>query len=167
MTTVIACRPLLTMVADTRVSHGDGRFTSRKKIQKVGKYIAGVAGDYGPALTYLKTFANIAREMDGKTPPALPSSEGEFELLVLSEFGLWLYSSDGSAIEVEEDIYCIGTGGNFAGVCLRTQALLSQPTDLKMALGIACEYDESSSLPGVELTLKPSKRGRAAVKLLA
>jgi ATP-dependent protease HslVU (ClpYQ) peptidase subunit len=158
MTTVIACRPLLTMVADSRISHGDGKFTSRKKIQKVGKFLAGVAGDYAPALTYLKNFANTAREMDGKTVPSLPAFEGEFELLVLSEFGLWIYGEDGTPIEVEEEIYAIGTGSGFANACLRTQELMLQPCNLAMALEVACEYDPGSSLPMVELTLARRKR---------
>lgn len=158
MTTVIACRSQLSMVADTRVSHGDGKFTSRKKIQKVGKYLAGVAGDYGPALTYLKVFASAARDMDGKSTPMLPAYEGEFELMVLSEYGLWLYTNDGSTIEIEEDFYCIGTGGNFAGSSLRTQEMLMQPCDVAMAAEIACEFDTNSGLPLVELALTPRKK---------
>lgn len=160
MTTVIACRSQLSMVADTRVSHGDGKFTSRKKIQKVGKYLAGVAGDYGPALTYLKVFASAARDMDGKSTPMLPAYEGEFELMVLSEYGLWLYTNDGSTIEIEEDFYAIGTGGNYAGACLRTQELLLQPCNVAMAAEIACEFDTNSGLPLIELRLSPRKKTR-------
>lgn len=160
MTTVIACRPLLTMVADSRITHGDGKFTSRKKIQKVGRYLAGVAGEYAPALTYLKTFANTAREMDGKTTPNLPAFEQEFELLVLSEFGLWIYGQDGTPIEVEEDIYSIGTGAGYAEASLRTQEMLMIPWNLPMALEIACDQDANSALPMVELKL--TKRGACA-----
>ncbi len=153
MTTVIGCRPLLTMVADSRISHGDGKFKSSKKILKVGKYLAGCAGDYAPALTYLKTFANTAREMDGKTTPNLPAFEQEFELLVLSEFGLWIYGQDGTPIEVEEDFYSIGTGAGFAEASLRTQEMLLVPWNLPMALEIACDQDPNSALPMVELSL--------------
>lgn len=160
MTTVIACRSTLTMVADSRIAHGDGKFTSRKKIQRVGKYLAGVAGDYGPALTYLKTFANAAREMDGKSTPQLPPFEQEFELMVLSESGLWLYSSDGSTIEIEDDYYHIGTGGSFAGAALMTQELMLQPCNLEMAMEVACEFDPNSALPLVSLSLTPRKRSR-------
>lgn len=148
---------MLAMVADSRITHGDGKFTSRKKIQKVGKYLAGVAGEYAPALTYLKTFANAAREMDGKTTPNLPAFEQEFELLVLSEFGLWIYGQDGTPIEIEEDIYAIGTGAGFAGASLRTQEMLRLPWDLPMALEIACGQDVNSALPMVDLKL--TKRG--------
>lgn len=102
MTTVIACRPLLTMVADSRISHGDSKFTSSKKIQKVGRYLAGVAGDYAPALSYLKEFAASTLGMDGKAIPKMPAFGGEFELMILSEFGLWIYGDDGTPIEVEE-----------------------------------------------------------------
>lgn len=41
MTTVVACLPLLAMVCDSRVSHGEGRFKSSKKIQKSGKLSLG------------------------------------------------------------------------------------------------------------------------------
>lgn len=150
------------MVADSRISHGDGKFTSRKKIQKVGKYIAGVAGDYAPALAHLKVFANLAREMDGKTIPTLPAADGEFELMVLSEHGLWIYGADGTPIEVEEEAYAIGTGGGYASACLRTQELLSNPCSLAMALEVACEFDNDSALPMVEFTLTRRKRNDTA-----
>lgn len=160
MTIVIACRPLLTMVADSRISHGEGNFTSRKKIQKVGRYLAGVAGDYAPALTYLKNFASCVRQMDGKSIPCLPAFVGEFELMVLSEFGLWIYGEDGTPIEVEEDIYAIGTGAGFAGACLRTQELLMQPCDLAMAVDVACALDPHCALPMVELNLSKTAKPR-------
>lgn len=153
MTTVIACRSTRTMVADSRIVHGDVKFTSRKKIQKVGNYLAGVAGDYGPALTYLKTFEEAALQLDGRSIPRLEPFEQEFELMVLSRHGLWLYSSDGSAMEVEDDYYFIGSGGGFAGAALMTQELLLQSCNLEMALEVACEFDPNSALPLVSLTL--------------
>jgi ATP-dependent protease HslVU (ClpYQ) peptidase subunit len=164
MTTVIACRPLLTMVADSRISHGEGNFTSSKKIQKVGRYLAGVAGDYAPALTYLKNFAACVRQMDGKTIPKLPAFGAEFELMVLSAYGLWIYGEDGTPIEVEEEIYAIGSGAGFAGASLRTQELMLQPCSLAMAVDVACAYDPASALPMVELTLTraPARRRRPA-----
>lgn len=157
MTTVIACRPLLMMVGDSRISHGDGKFTSRKKIANVGsKYLAGVAGDYAPALTYLRKFSDEAREMDGKTVPRLPPIEGEFDLIVLSEFGLWIYGEDGSSIEVEEEWYAIGSGSAYASACLRAQELTLTAYNLSMAMEVACEFDNDSGLPMVQLTLTAS-----------
>lgn len=157
MTTIIACRPLQMMVADSRISHGDGKFTSRKKVAKVGKYLAGVAGAYAPALTYLRKFSNAAREMDGKTVPQLDPIEGEFELMVLSEHGLWIYGEDGSSIEVEEDFYAIGSGSSWASACLRTQELTFTEYNLEMAMDVACEFDNDSGLPQVEISLKPMR----------
>lgn len=142
------------MVADSNVAHADVTFTSTKKIQKVGKYLAGVAGTYAPALTYLKTFAEKARRMDGKTVPQLGPIEGDFELLVLSEHGLWLYGEDGTPLEVEDEFYCVGTGAATASACLRTQELLLAAYNLPMALDVACEFDTNSRLPMVQLTLR-------------
>lgn len=153
-----------TMVADTKVSHGEGRFTSSKKIQRVGNFIVGVAGDYGPALTYLKIFEKAARSLDGKIPPKLPAYEGEFEMLILSARGLWLSSQDGSTIEVEEDFYFVGTGGSFAGAALRCQELTLQPCNLEVAMEVACEFDDNSALPMVTLSLPPPGTKPAAKK---
>lgn len=160
MTTVIACRPLLTMVADSRISHGDSKFTSSKKIQRVGRYLAGVAGDYAPALSYLKEFAVATLGMDGKAIPKMPAFGGEFELIILSEFGLWIYGDDGTPIEVEEQIYSVGTGAGFVGACLRTQELTGHGLDLAMALEIACELDSNSALPMVEIKLAPRRQAK-------
>lgn len=158
MTTIIACKPLLSMVGDSRISHGDGKFTSRKKIAKIGsKYLAGVAGAYAPALTYLRKFSDEAREMDGKSVPRLTPIEGEFELMVMSEYGLWIYGEDGSSIEVEEDFYAVGTGAPYATACLRTQELTLTAYNLPMAMEVACEFDNDSGLPFVELTLKAAR----------
>lgn len=160
MTTVIACRPLLTMVADSRISHGDGNFTSRKKILKVGRFLAGIAGDYAPALSYLGNFANLAKKLDGKITPKLPAFSADFELMVLSEFGLWIYGEDGTPIEVEEDIYSIGTGAPFVNASLRTQEIMMQPCNLALALDVACAFDPGSALPMVEVRLAERKRAR-------
>ncbi len=148
------------MVCDSRVSHGEGRFKTSKKIQKSGKYLAGVSGDYTPALAYLKTFHTAARACGATKPPTLPPYEGEFELMVMSEHGLWLYGEDGTPVEVEDaDIYALGSGGSYAMGCLAAQERSMDAYDLHMAIEIACEYDGGSSLPVVELTLKSSRAG--------
>lgn len=158
MTTVIACRPLKTMVADTNVSHGEVSFKNRKKIQRVGKYIVGVAGDFSHALRYAQTFMDKVREMDGRTVPLLAAMDGEFELMVLSEHGLWIYGDDGTPIEVEEEWYVIGTGSVPARACLMTQERTCTAYDLQMAMEIACENDNNSRLPAVEITLGRKKK---------
>lgn len=158
MTTVIACRPSLSMVADSRISHGDGKFTSRKKIAKSGMYVAGVAGEYSSALTYLKKFLGAVKDGDGHSVPAMPVMKGAFELLVLSEFGLWIYGDDGSPIEVEEKFYAIGTGAVAATACMRTQEEMVGAYDLHLAMRIACDLDQGSGMPMVELGLRGKKR---------
>jgi ATP-dependent protease HslVU (ClpYQ) peptidase subunit len=153
LTTVIACRPLLTMVADSRISHGTGRFTSSRKIAPAGSFLAGISGDYAPALAYLKKFTVKAKGCDGKLAPTMPAYEGEFELMVMSVHGLWIYGEDGTPIEIEENAYAIGSGGGYANACLATQERLFAAYDLGMALEVACELDHNSALPMVELTL--------------
>lgn len=146
------------MVADSRISHGTGRFSSSKKIQKAGRFLAGVSGDYAPALAYLKSFAHAAKVSDGREAPTMPAYEGEFELMVMSEHGLWIYGEDGTPIEVEEQVYAIGSGGNYANASLATQERLFAAYDLGMALEIACDLDQNSSLPMVELSLRKQAR---------
>lgn len=158
MTTVIACRPLLIMVADSRIAHGEGSFTSRKKVKKVGKYLAGVAGDFSFAKSYLDTFAEAAKTMDGRTTPRLAPFDQEFELMVMSEFGLWIYGDDGTSIEVEEEFYVIGSGAPWASACLRTQELTYTAYNPAMALDVACEFSADSGLPMVEISLKRSAK---------
>jgi hypothetical protein len=161
MTTVIACRSLGAMAADKKISHGDGSFPSSKKIQRAGKFIVGLAGDYGRALAYLEVFKKKAKGLDGRTAPKLPAAEGEgdLELVVMSEHGIWLYFEDGTPMEVEEvDYYTTGTGGKWAAVSLDTQAEMKvQPLDLSIAMAVACKHDENSSLPMVTLYLKKGK----------
>jgi ATP-dependent protease HslVU (ClpYQ) peptidase subunit len=158
VTTVIACRPMATMVADSNVDHGDVHFTSKRKVQKIGKYIVGVAGDYSHALRYIQAFAEVAKQMDGKSAPLLVAMDGEFDILVLSEHGLWIYGDDGTPIEVEDEWYAIGSGGGWAAASLRTQELTCTPYNLQMAMEVACEYDRDSRLPAVELTLATRKK---------
>lgn len=157
MTTVIACRPLLAIIADTNVSHGEVNFKNRRKIRRAGKYLLGVAGDFSHALRYASDFVEKARGMDGRTVPTLDAMDGVFELLVLSEHGMWLYGDDGTPIEVEEEWYAIGTGAVAAGASLMTQERTCTAYDLQMALEIACENDSGSRLPGVTLALKGKK----------
>lgn len=158
MTTVIACKPLLVMVADSRIAHGGGGFKSSKKVRKVGKFLAGVAGDFAFARSYLETFAAAARTLDGRAPPKLAPFEQEFELMVLSEWGLWIYGDDGSAIEVEEEFYVIGSGAPWASACLRTQELTYTAYNPAMALDVACEFSAESALPMVEISLSKVSR---------
>lgn len=157
MTTVIACRSLKTMVADSNVSHGEVNFKSTRKISKIGKYVVGVAGDYSHALRYIESFAAKARTMDGKSVPHLERMDGEFDVLVMSEHGMWIYGDDGTPIPVEDEWYVIGSGGGWAASSLRTQELTCTPYNLQMALEVACEYDTDSRLPAVEITLGKKK----------
>lgn len=155
MTTVIACRSMGVMMSDSRVGHGDGKFLSSKKVQRTGHYLVGASGDYAEALAYMRVFKAKVRGRDGRSVPILPVAGGEFELLVLSRHGLWLYGADGTPIEVEkEDVYAIGSGGKCALTSLRTQELLMVPASLQLAVEIACEYDDGSGLPVVSVALR-------------
>mgnify|MGYP000093584558 CR=1 FL=1 len=166
MTTVVAFRPDLTMMADSRISHGDATFRSTKKIQRVGNFLVGLAGEYGPALNFLRQFALAARGLDGKTPPTMPTVTDDFEMIALSSSGLWLYSSGGEPLEIEEDYYAVGTGGIYARTALRVQEMCGMPHDIHMALNVACEFDPGSALPLVELALpKTAKPRRGAARV--
>lgn len=158
MTTVVCCLQLGVMAADTRITHGDGRFKSTKKVQRVGsKFLVGVAGDYARCLNYLEVFRKKVRRSDGKGLPKLPPAEGEgdLELVVMSEHGIWCYFEDGVPMEVEEEYYATGSGGKFAIASLDTQKELGMPSfNLAAALAVACKHDENSSLPAVSISLK-------------
>jgi len=155
VTTILASRSQLSMTADSKVSHGESKFKTTKKIQRAGKFLVGVAGCYFPALACMRAFVAASKGMSGEVAPPLPTSTEDFELLALSRHGLWLYSSGGAPMEVEgEDVYAIGTGGVYAMVSLRTQELLLVPCSLTAAVEVACEYDDNSGLPVVELALK-------------
>jgi ATP-dependent protease HslVU (ClpYQ) peptidase subunit len=171
MTTVIACRPLGRMIADTRISHGEVKFKSTKKAQHIGAFLVGVAGDYSRCLEYLKVFAKHAKKLDGTQAPKLPAAEGEgdLELVVMSAHGMWLYTEDGSPIEIEEPFYATGAGGRWAAAALGDQKRLIakgllQQFDLEIAMDVACEFDEATGLPLVSLSLsdppKPRQRKR-------
>ncbi len=124
-----------------------------KKVRRVGPFAAGVAGDFGPALAYLAKFSAAAREVRGPAPPDMPAYEGEFELLVLSRGGIWLYGQDGTPIEVEEDVYAIGSGGSHAMGALAMQERMFMAYDLEAALDVACELDPAPKLPMVQVKL--------------
>jgi ATP-dependent protease HslVU (ClpYQ) peptidase subunit len=175
VTTIIACRTLGKMVADTRITHGEQKFRSRRKIQRVGPFLVGVSGDYARALEYAKAFAKVAKKLDGRMAPKLPAAEGEgdLEMVVMSAHGLWYYGEDGTPIEIEEEeYYTTGSGGSWASSSLLTQAFLIRAGalpgyDLALAMRVACEYDNDSDLPMVELSLAgdaqvPGARRRAA-----
>lgn len=158
MTTVIACRSLGAMVADSKVTHRDSKFVSTGKVRRVGSYLVGVAGDYDPALAFVHRLARRLRGRDGTTVPELRAARsGDFEVIVLSRHGLWLYAKEGIPIEVEEeDFYAIGLGAACALASLRTQELLMVPPSLVMAAEVACEHDNDSGLPVVEVKLAGS-----------
>lgn len=157
MTTVLACRSTGVMVSDSRVGHKEGQFTSTKKVQRVGNYLVGVAGDYDDALIFVRRLARRLRGRDGSTVPEMSAGTGEFEVVVMSRQGLWLYGQQGAPIEVEaEDYYAIGSGASRALASLRTQELLLHPADLELAVTVACEYDTSSGPPLVVVKLDDS-----------
>jgi ATP-dependent protease HslVU (ClpYQ) peptidase subunit len=91
--------------------------------------------------------------LDGRVVPLMSKMEGEFEVMVLSSHGLWIIGSDGTPLQVEDEFYTIGTGAPYASACLRTQELTCTAYNLQMALEVACEYDDNSRLPAVELKL--------------
>lgn len=153
MTTLIACLHTGTMVSDSCISHGVVRFRSMKKVKKAGPFLAGVAGDFGPALAYLTRFSSAVRGYRSDAPPTLPAYEGDFELLVLGRAGMWLYGQDGTPIEVEEDVYAIGSGGAHAMGALYMQERMLMAYDLEAAMEVACELDPASQLPLVSLSL--------------
>ena len=162
MTTVVACRPLKTMIADSNVSHGEVRFKSTRKIQRVGKFLVGVAGDYSHALRYVKeVVAPAVRGGDGRSVPLLAKMEGEFEVMLMSEHGLYLVGDDGTPLEIEDEFYVIGTGSVPAFASLRTQQRLMATYDLQMAMDVACEFDNDSRQPAVVLQLGRKRRNDA------
>lgn len=162
MTTVIACRQLKTMIADSNVSHGDVTFKSTRKIQKVGKFLVGVAGDYSHALRYVsEVVAPAVRGKDGRGLPPMNKMDGEFEVMLLSEHGLWILGDDGTPLPVEDEYYVIGTGTLPAAACLRTQELTMTSYNLQMAMDVACEFDNDSRLPAVVLTLGTTRKKKS------
>lgn len=168
MTTVIACRPLGKMAADTRISHGDGKFKSTKKLQRVGAYLVGVSGDYSRALAYLKVVSRALKPLDGTSVPKLQAAEGEgdLEILVMSAHGLWYVGADGMPIEIEQEHYATGSGSSWASSSMRTQQLListgvMQQYDLGLAMCVACEFDKDSDFPMVEVSLAGDAQSKA------
>lgn len=158
MTTVIASRSLKTMIADSNVSHGEVSFKSTRKIKKVGRYIVGVAGDYSHALRYIEAFAEKVKTLDGRTVPHLEKMDGEFDVLVLTEYGMWIYGDDGTPLPVEDEWYVIGSGGGWAAASMRTQERTCTAYDMALAMEVACEFDSDSRLPAVQLTLGRKKK---------
>lgn len=155
MTTVVACRSLGIMVADSRISHGEGKFRSRKKVQRAGKYLVGISGDYMPGLAFMRSFIEAVKRRSSKAPPMLPRTTGEFEMLALSCHGLWMYGKDGTPVEIEDDdVYSIGSGGLYARAALRAQELAAVERNLAQAVEVACEYDDASELPVVLMALR-------------
>jgi hypothetical protein len=150
MTTVVACQTSRSMVADSRIMHGDVSFSTGEKAFKVGKFLVGVSGEFDAGLEFVATFRKAVTARTTKAP-SIPGIGGSFDALVLSPLGMWLYSDSGVPIPIQQDVYAIGTGGSAALAVAKYQEMLGSPADIESAARCAIEVNPSNS--GLPLTI--------------
>jgi hypothetical protein len=103
MTTIIATTEV--MASDRRVTGGP--MFKGTKIQRIKGSLYGGAGNFEQILKMFEWFKNPDMKPDWKFQP-------EFEILQLSQEGLFLWGSEMIAIPVGMQYYSIGSGADFA-----------------------------------------------------
>lgn len=146
MTTIIANRKMV--VSDSKITAGSTSFSGPKLYRKNGAIIAS-AGDAGTGNKFLKWFGT------GAEAPKIKKSI-EFSALVLTKSGLYLYENDFEPVEISDDVYAIGSGGDLALMAVRHYG-----ASLEEAVRAACSTDVNS---GGELQVMYLRREVAGEK---
>jgi ATP-dependent protease HslVU (ClpYQ) peptidase subunit len=135
MTTIVASMRHRVMVADSLVSGGGPSFISSKIFSVNGKLV-GFSGHVTHALKFIEwlkhgTPMNLAYDRD----------ENTFDALVMDGGFLFYYDNELVPIQVNDDIYAIGSGAAYAIGAIDAGA------SPKRAVEIAIERDEQSKGP--------------------
>lgn len=130
MTTIAANRKV--MAADSRCSAG-GVWFQTKKIERKGDALIGACGKASDCSKFMEWY--------GSGNPVPEITEGEFEALVLTPKGLFLYQWDCSPMQLKDRHYAIGSGQQGALVAL------DKGDEPKQAVEAACKRDLFSGGP--------------------
>ena len=129
-TTVVAVKRngCVAMAGDGQVTNGQTVMKGNaRKVRKIydGKIITGFAGSVADAFTLFDKFESKVKEFNGDITRAAVElaklwrtdrslSKLEALLLVADKSKILLISGDGNVIEPENDVFAIGSGGNYA-----------------------------------------------------
>jgi ATP-dependent protease HslVU (ClpYQ) peptidase subunit len=123
------------MAADRKVVDGDTNYHTRK-ICRIGQSLVGAAGDNSAIVKFFRWLEKHGR---GKQPTF--TEEEDFEGMVLTPSGLFVYDKSCQPDEVVDSFYAIGSGKQAA---LAAMHMGASPTQ---AVEIACLVDNSSGGP--------------------
>lgn len=137
MTTIAANRKM--MAADSKCSAG-GQYFLTRKIERVGDALIGCCGSAADCAKFFAWY--------GKNESVPEITQGEFNALVLTPRGLFLYESDCSPMEVKDKYYAIGSGAQGALVAM------DKGDDPEAAVAAASKRDLFSGGPVDVLTLR-------------
>jgi hypothetical protein len=139
MTTVLCDARLGVMVSDSNASDDDRAWSERKVFRHKGT-LYGFAGDVNERVEFMEW-------IKGGPVPTFSHSY----CLMLSESGLFIYSTNTMPQKVARGIEAIGTGAK-AAICAYEALGLTDPA---RAVKIVCRHDSGSRLPVRTYRLKP------------
>ena len=139
MTTIAADR--FGMAADQKVVDGDTNYRTRK-IWPIGRAIVGAAGDNTAIVKFTRWMEKGGK---GKTPTF--DAEEDFEAMVLTPAGLFVYDKSCQPDEVADPFYAIGSGKQAALAAMHMGATPQR------AVEIACLVDNYSGEPVDTMTI--------------
>lgn len=129
MTTIAADFRTLTMVSDSKTTHGDSWFPATK-IYRINDELIGIAGACVDEQKWMKWHC------EGRTKP-IPKLDS-FAALILRKTGLFVVDATGVEMLIERGFHATGSGGTAALAVM----LAGHPA--KKAVEIACQIDASS-----------------------
>ena len=146
MTTILVDREKKVMWSDSRLSDGHMK-VGAKKVYKTKRVIVGLAGNLS-LLAPLRRLVNGDRDAGG-----LLAGE-DFEGVALYPTGrLMLYGQSPHPVEVTDRYVAIGSGGMAAMAAIISQQMAGvlEP-DLQLAMRVACDIDQATGPPIVQLS---------------
>ncbi len=139
--TTIACNRQ-TMAADSQISFEDGAKGNIKKLFRVNGDLIGFCGETDDGLAFVDWYKN-------KTEPARVSKD--FEALVLTGKGIFLYYKSLVPIRIESKFHAIGSGRKVA------LGFMEARSDPKKAVRAAAKHDDGTSSHVRSLQIKKRK----------
>jgi ATP-dependent protease HslVU (ClpYQ) peptidase subunit len=140
------------MVADSKVTVGQGTSYRAMKIVRVRKMIVGACGHGGDCSRFLDW-----AQRDFKAPAPKwkcdPDDDESVLALILKSDGLYAYTqTDPEPEKMNEDFFAIGSGGKAA------RAAMLMGADPVKAVELSCQVDDNSGLPLQILYLDEKKK---------
>lgn len=125
----------VTLAGDKQAEWGDRPVTTTKVFRikyKNRVYLIGFSNSEGPALKFLEHF----KKKGFKDYPEVNGAN----IIILSKHGKWLIDSDGYKLDLKNNLWTLGSGGDIA------LGAMVMGANAKKAVEIACDYNANCGI---------------------